>query len=230
MTKLRRNHESQRSAAGGMIARVGIFSLLAGGLFWIFNQFGGSEPAGSPAVETDPTSFEENFLPSSSTGEVIHHTYYSLSYSEAHEQAEWVAYELSKKDLLVPNVERTGDFRPDPRVRKASASTRDYSGSGYDRGHLAPAGDMAFSREAMSESFYMSNMSPQIRNFNGGAWRELEETVRDWTYEFGRLYVITGPVLSRGIREKIGDNGVSVPDEYFKVILDAESEVPKAIA
>ncbi len=95
---------------------------------------------------------------------------------------------------------------------------------------MAPAGDMAFSRESMSESFYMSNMSPQIRNFNGGAWRELEESIRDWAYDFEHLYVVTGPVLTRGIRDQIGGNGVSVPDEFYKVILDASRPDLKAIA
>jgi len=81
----------------------------------------------------------------------------------------------------------------------------------------------------MSETFYMSNMSPQIRNFNGGIWRELEENVRDWAKRFRHLYVVTGPVLTKEIRERIGNNRVSVPEYYYKVILDIREPEYKAI-
>lgn len=252
MANFRKNHNKNTSSAtGGMATKIGLFVAILGALFWGFNQFTGSggdmsdalEQAedilkgkspktgtdsgpGSPGTPTVPG----NMLPTSTTGQVINHEFYSLSYNEEHEQAEWVAYELTKESLIVPNVERTGNFRPDPKVSKASASDRDYRGSGYDRGHMAPAGDMAFSTNAMSQTFYMSNMSPQIRNFNGGIWRELEENVRDWAYQNKHLYVITGPVLRGPMRERIGPNGVSVPDKYYKVILDYTEPEAKAIA
>jgi endonuclease G len=214
--------------------------VILGGLFFVFNRFSGGNENLSEAFEKAENLFGSNsesrsispnrFLPSTTTGEVIERTYYAFSYSEEHEQAEWIAYELSRENLKLPNVKRTGDFRPDPKVRKASASTRDYTRSGYDRGHLAPAGDMAFSVEAMSESFYMSNISPQIKNFNGGIWRELEENVRNWAMRFDKIYVVTGPVLTRGIRERIGSNEVAVPDEFYKVILDFTEPEIKGIA
>ena len=241
MAKFRTNHSRKNSTAGGgMIVKVGIFVFLLGGLFFIFNQFSGGTQNFSDAIEKAEnllssnqeigTEFSSNYLPASTTDEIIQRTYFSISYSEEHEQAEWVAYELTRENLKLPNVDRTGDFRPDPKVRKGSASTRDYSRTGYDRGHLAPAGDMAFSTEAMSESFYMTNISPQIRNFNSGIWRELEENVRDWAMRFDRIYVVTGPILTRGVRETIGDNEVSVPDEFYKVILDINDSEIKAIA
>lgn len=252
MAKFRTNHnKAAASSSGGMMVKFGIFGAILVVLFWGFNQFAGGggdlneameqatdilngntsssndkDGPGSPGVPTVPG----NMLPTSTTGEVIHHEFYSLSYNEKHEQAEWVAYELTKESLIIPNVKRTGNFRPDPKVRKASASDRDYRGSGYDRGHMAPAGDMAFSEKAMSQTFYMSNMSPQIRNFNGGIWRELEETVRDWAYQNKHLYVVTGPVLKGPMRESIGPNKVSVPDKYYKVILDYTKPEYKAIA
>lgn len=244
MAKFRQNHTKQQAAAGGGMVKIGLFAVILAVLFWAFNQFSGNPVSFEEAIENADDLFTEendgpagpaipsvpeNIFPTSTTGEIIKHEFFALSYVEEHEQAEWVAYELTKENILVPNVKRTNNFRPDPKVRKASASDRDYRGSGYSRGHLAPAGDMAFSEEAMSQSFFMSNMSPQIINFNGGAWRELEECVRDWAYEFGRVYVVTGPVLTRGIREQIGGNEVSVPDEYYKVILDLEEPEIKAI-
>lgn len=181
-------------------------------------------PGEPPAV----SEVSDDILPTTNLGKVVKHNYYALSYVEKHEQPEWVAYELTRENLY-PNAKRTNNFRPDPKVPKGSASDRDYRGSGYDRGHLVPAGDMTFSRDAMSETFYMSNMSPQIRNFNGGIWRELEESVRYWTKKFRRLYVVTGPVLTEGIREKIGGSEVSVPDQYYKVLLDLDEPEIKAI-
>lgn len=249
MANFRTNH-TQGAAGGGMLPKVGIFAVVIGALLWGFNQFSGgnlsfdedpveqtednrpkSNPSDGPKGPSEPPVplVADNILPTSTTGQIIKHHHYALSYSEEHEQAEWVAYELTRESLYIKNVSRTDNFRPDPKVRKQSASRRDYKGSGYDRGHLAPAGDMAFSKLAMSETFYMSNMSPQIRNFNGGIWRELEETVRDWTKKFRHLYIVTGPVLTREIRETIGNNQVSVPEYYYKVILDIHDPEMKAI-
>ena len=252
MAKFRQNHT--RSAKGwstsGMMTKVGLFALIIAGLFWAFSQFTGEGASWEDAVgkagevlndqvdqdyDSGPGApgipkISDRILPTSTTGQVIKHNYYALSYSEEHEQAEWVAYELTRKSIQAPNFPRPDNFRPDPKVRKASASKGDYRGSGYDRGHLVPAGDMSFDERAISETFYMSNMSPQIRNFNGGVWRELEENVRDWAYKFRHLYIVSGPVLTEGIRETIGLNEVAVPDKYYKVILDLSEPEIKAIA
>lgn len=172
-----------------------------------------------------------NFYPESTTGQVITHKHYVLSYSEEHEQAEWVAYKLSKQNLKKPRVSREKRFRQDNKVDTYSAKHNDYSHSGYTRGHLAPAADMAFSKDAMRESFFMSNMSPQLKEFNGGIWRELEENVRDWAIDNDELYIVSGPVLSEGhIIKHIGMNEVSVPDLFYKIILDLKEPEMKSIA
>ena len=152
-----------------------------------------------------------------SNGELVNHTYYSLSYSELHEQGEWVFYEI-KKEKVLGLVSRTNDFREDPKIKTGSASLDDYKGSGYDRGHLAPAGDLSFSITAMSESFYMSNMSPQHPSFNRGIWKKLESLVRKWGNN-SNIYVVTGPILDDCIT-LIGINKVCVPKYYYKVIYD----------
>jgi len=179
----------------------------------------------SPREEALSTGFDKtafNYLPTSTTGQVIQHSHFTLSYSEKYEQAEWVAYELTPDELR--NVaEREDNFREDPKVLTGSASTDDYRRSGYDRGHLAPAGDMGFSEEAMSESFFMSNMSPQNRSFNRGVWRSLESQTRDWAAEDGSLYVVTGGVLTE-IGKTIGQkNKVGVPKYYYKILFDIEA-------
>lgn len=169
------------------------------------------------------------FLPSH-TGEVVHHQYYSLSYKEAHEQAEWVAYKMDRKMLNASNVPRARDFVVDPMVTTKSLHHRDYSNSGYTRGHMAPAGDMAFDSTAMRESFYMSNMSPQLRQLNNGIWKELEENIRDWTYKAETLYIITGPILDNPIKTIGKGNNITVPSAFYKVLLDYTDPERKAIA
>ena len=150
--------------------------------------------------------------------QAIHHKGFSLGYAEEHEQASWVAYLMSRA-RLIKVVDRADDFRPDPSVRTGSATAADYQGSGYDRGHLAPATDMAWSVATMSESFFYSNMSPQLPGFNRGVWKRLEELFRDWAGLYDSLLVVTGPVLSPDL-PSIGPNRVSVPERYYKVVVD----------
>ncbi len=156
-----------------------------------------------------------NYLPHSE-GEVVHHSYYSLSYNEQAEQAEWVYYELTLP-MVSGSQSRTDDFREDTKVSTGSAQLADYKGSGYDRGHLCPAGSMTHSAKAMSESFYLSNMSPQVPSFNRGRWKQLEELVRSWVATDSLLYVVSGPLLA-GKMETIGESRVAVPLHYYKVI------------
>ena len=157
----------------------------------------------------------------------IEHTGYSLSYNETHKQANWVAYDL-KKEETNKMFERSNKFIPDPKVKTGTAFDEDYKGSGYDRGHLAPASDMGWSSVAMEESFYYSNMSPQQPSFNRGVWKKLEELVRSWAIENNIVYIVTGPILTNELRT-IGPNKVSVPNYYYKVILDDNEPNKKAI-
>ena len=123
--------------------------------------------------------------------------------------------------MLQKNATRSNDFRPDDKISTGSATLADYKSSGYDRGHLVPAADMSFDADAMSETFYMSNMSPQAPQFNRGIWVNLETQVRAWAQKFGKIYVVSGPVLNKSAQEfpSIGKNQVSVPEFYYKVIL-----------
>ncbi|MFA8434923.1 MAG: DNA/RNA non-specific endonuclease [Marinifilaceae bacterium] len=158
-----------------------------------------------------------NYLPVKKGNEqIVKHKYYSLSYNENWEQASWVAYELNPQTIS-GTTKRSNNFRTDPMVSSRSASLKDYSKSGYDRGHLLPAASMKFSKEAMSETFYMSNMSPQKPYFNRGIWKKLEAQVRSWVNRYGKLYVVTGPIIKQ-TEQKIGPNKVIVPQAYYKVI------------
>lgn len=161
---------------------------------------------------------DQSSLEPKSSGEIIHHTYYTLAYSEDDEQAYWVFYHLTPESIN-GNQSRTDDFRADPAVSTGSAVLADYSGSGYDRGHLCPAADMALNKTSMSESFFLSNMSPQAPSFNRGIWSTLESKVREWALKYDGLYVVTGPILTKKLG-KIGVDEVTIPASYYKVIYD----------
>jgi len=170
-----------------------------------------------------------DFYPTSK-GEVIKHTYYALSYIEEHEQAEWVAYYLSP-EMLKKVYDRKDSFKDDQSVMTGSASYDDYgTAKDYDAGHLLPCRQMQFNCIAMSETFYMSNMSPQESSFNRYKWSYLEKLERNMAWRNAGLYVISGPVLNN-IRGKIGDNNkISIPNYYYKVFLRFDQDQKKAIA
>ncbi len=169
----------------------------------------------------------EYFLPTSTTGQIIHHEGYSLSYSEADEQAEWVAYELKKKHLSSTNFKRPY-FEIDKAVKTGAADWRNYKKSGYDRGHLCPAGDKRYSQFAHDETFLTSNISPQKNKFNAGIWNTLEQKVRYWARKYNGVFVVTGGVL-KGDMDTIGDEYVSVPNQFYKVLIDTNSGKTKMI-
>lgn len=145
---------------------------------------------------------------------------FALGYLNRHGQAAWVIYRLTRARLTARPVERCGSFRRDPALPAESVTPADYRRSGYDRGHLAPAADMAFSARAMRESFFMSNISPQKREFNRGIWKRLEQQVRRFALHEGEIMVITGPVLPQEKTVTIGRNKITVPPRYYKVIYD----------
>src|SRR5690606_12436904 len=161
--------------------------------------------------------------------EIIEYTGFVLAYSEEHEQALWVAYELDQFEATANLYNRTDNFREDPKLTTGSATLADYRGSGFDRGHLAPAADFKFSKVAMSETFYMTNMSPQKPGFNRGVWNKLEALVRNWAIEDEKLYIVTGGVLQDSLAT-IGDNNVSAPQYFYKIVLDYTLPGIKAIA
>ena len=149
---------------------------------------------------------------------IIHHTGYTLSYNKKYQIANWVAYDLTAEETT-PVVKRNNRFIPDPLLPDGSAANKDYKGSGYDKGHLAPAADMCYSYQTMVESFYLSNMSPQEPSFNRGLWAKLEDQVRDWAVDEQAVYVITGTVLTEGL-PTIGSSRITVPGYFYKVIFD----------
>lgn len=150
--------------------------------------------------------------------QIVKYNGFTMSYNNSHEQPNWVYYTITPEDLTCPTkVKRKNKFYEDYRLQGHSAYLSDYKGSGYDRGHLKSSADESCDQEQNDETFVMSNMSPQHPSFNRGAWKKLETYVRSLTMESDSVQVFTGGVLTEGL-PTIGENEVSVPEFYYKVI------------
>lgn len=159
-------------------------------------------------------------LPSGHTDdELVRHDGYTLRYDSDLKNPVWVAYPLLAYEITGDAERDYERFMPDPAVDGGTALPTDYTKSGYDRGHQAPAGDFKFSQQLTKQSFFMSNISPQAPQFNRGIWKSLEEQIRAWALRDGGLYVVTGPVLRKGLPTIGRTNEVAVPDSFYKVVL-----------
>ena len=144
---------------------------------------------------------------------------FSVGYSHAFRQPVWVAYTLSAKNLQSRQVRRKNVFKADPAIKHNPVHPGDYAGSGYDKGHLAPAADMTYSMVTMDNSFLMSNISPQLPGCNRGVWKRLENQIRQWAIQEKQLYVITGPIFSSS-PATMKETAIPVPIAFYKVIYD----------
>jgi endonuclease G len=212
---------------------ITLIIILSAVLLWIIiKKYGPLLTAGfvnPPELILEISDVSEGYPHDNLNDTLLRYTGFTISYNEDNEQPAWVAYILTRAKVQSGNEERSENFRPDKNITTGSATLKDYSGSGYDRGHMAPAADMKWSQAAMSESFLMSNMSPQEQGFNRGIWSKLEAKVRDWAVKNDSILVITGPVL-KAVNKYIGENRVGVPDYYFKVIADISAPTYKVIA
>jgi len=152
---------------------------------------------------------------------------YAVHYRYDTRTAEWVAEHVTLESVTGKS-KRRDDFRADPEIpAQHRAELNDYVGAGYDRGHLAPAGNNTQNDAVMSESFLLTNMIPQVPNHNRGIWKQLETLVRDWVLAGMDIYVVSGTIYDKG-HKTIGPNQVGVPTHIWKVIVDRKAG--KAIA
>jgi endonuclease G, mitochondrial len=161
------------------------------------------------------------------TTQYICKTNYAIHYRYDTKTAEYVVQHVTIDSITGP-AKRKDDFRPDPAIPKQHQSQlSDYAGFPFDRGHLSPGADNTQNDEIMSESFFLSNMVPQVPNHNRGIWKQLETLVRKWVAEGMDIYVASGTIYAPNY-PTIGANRVGIPTEMFKVIVDRKSS--KAIA
>lgn len=175
-------------------------------------------PQGLQALEL-PACFDSDFI--------LKRIAYTASYDKKNKIPKWVAWHLTS-DHTGGNQRRLSIFFEDKEVPAPRAEIIDYKGSGYDRGHMCPAGDNKWGFEPMRETFLLTNICPQNRNLNCGDWNELEIACRNWANKYGDIYIVAGPILYKGEHVTIGPNKVTVPEAFFKVVL-CMNGTPKAI-
>lgn len=186
----------------------------------------------SNAVAHEDPDEEKILLPAPLKGrseQILRRTGYIVSYNKDLKIPNWVAWHLTADRLKGPGKRKGVEFHPDVEVNGVKVDTYDYMQSGYDRGHMCPAGDNKFSQLAMDESFLMSNICPQIPNLNRGDWNEMEIQCRNWAKEYGDVYIVCGPVFYRQKHKTIGQHQVTVPEAFFKCVLCLSGGKPWAV-
>ena len=152
-----------------------------------------------------------------------------LCFDPVHRVPLWAAYRLRANDVV--SARRLDAFRSDPRLSDdENPACGDYASSGYARDHLVPRDDMNRSPAAQANTFFLSNMAPQIGPFNGGIWARLERLVREYAVAYGEVYVITGTILEDPSL-RLPSGRVSIPTRFYKIVLRrSEHGVPSALA
>ena len=182
-----------------------------------------------PVKSTADVLLEVPRMETTTKEQIIIHEGFRISYNQSRCIPNWVAYELTKSETY-GDVERTDYFDVDPSVSGRQAKYGDYSHTGYDRGHMAPAGDMKWSREAMDACFYLTNICPQNHVLNKGDWNDLEIKCREWARRYGRAWIVTGPIVTSREPKTIGSHHVVVPDAFFKAVMVPQKDSYQAIA
>ena len=143
---------------------------------------------------------------------------YVVSYNQDTRMPNWVAWQLTAEHTD-GELKRMNNFHEEENCTRPRATLQDYKGSGWSRGHMCPAGDNKWSRDAMYDSFSLVNVCPQDSKLNSGVWNSLEMDCRQWARQYGEVYIVCGPVLMKRQHETIGPNKVVVPEAFFKVVL-----------
>lgn len=174
------------------------------------------------------SSLDSVILPLGTLDQKKAYTGFTVSFNKDNHTPNYVAWELLGTEVS-DKVPRSDYFWQDSEI-EGCASYKDYSGSGYDRGHMCPAADQKWSEEAMWDCFVMANMCPQDNSLNGGAWETLESKSRQWAKRDSAIIIIAGPIYEGNNQKRIGKTGVRVPDAFFKALLAPYIEKPRAIA
>jgi len=189
----------------------------------------------APSEGLSQKTYEDLEMPGEIVGGnevILMKSQFTISYNSSTYCPNYVCWHLTK-DRTRGDEQRPDDFIPDGALLPSmQVNTHDYSGSGYDRGHMCPAGDNKNSKQAMLESFNMTNVCPQRHDLNEGDWNELEGLCRSWARNYGELYICCGPIFDSKTPKTIGkrnrDIQISVPDRFFKVVLKMGKR-PRAI-
>lgn len=151
--------------------------------------------------------------------DVLFYTGYTSSYNHTTLIPNWVAYELKADEIVEPALGNKY-FIPDPNVKGRQATFEDYRNDEcWDKGHMVPKADLKWSQKAYDESFFFTNICPQNCSLNNGAWKSLEHKVRNMAKQYGRIYVVCGPIFDNYTYGTLGEQHVAIPDAFFKALL-----------
>lgn len=153
---------------------------------------------------------------------------FTVSFNKDNKTPNYVAWELLGEEVKT-DIERSNNFWCDPEI-EGCPTTKDYTNSGYDRGHMCPAADQKWSQKAMDDCFVMANICPQDHKLNAGAWNTLESKERQWAQRDSAIMIIAGPLYSESDTQRIGNAKVRVPGAFFKVLLAPYADEPRGIA
>lgn len=219
-------NNKKRNTKGGKLTSLWLVIVLALVIYIAQSMTQVSEtPAGNAKVE----GLEMVIIPEGMTNETYSYTGFTTYFNRDTHIPNCTSYELTRQETN-GDVPRASNFAQDPNL-EGSATSQDYSYSGYDRGHMVPAGDMKWDATAMEECFYMTNIVPQKKALNSGAWNKLESKIRNWAERDSALIVITGPIVTaKDLNVTIGDNNVVVPGSLFKIVLAPYATPMRAIA
>ena len=160
--------------------------------------------------------------------QILYRKGYTVSYNRDNKIPNWVAWHLTSEHTTGPHRRPGSAWHEDMQVPAPRATPADYRDSHWTRGHMCPAGDNKWDRDAMYDTFLLTNCCPQDANLNSGDWNQIEMACRRWAERFGDIYIVCGPILYNKVHETIGPNKVVVPEAFFKVVL-CLGDKPKGI-
>lgn len=184
--------------------------------------------------------------------QVLRRIPYTISYNSETKNPNWVAWHLTSEHTEGPYNRKGvpyyddsgnaigiasftydvvyGDYFVDREVSSPRQEHSDWKEhpSNIDHGHMCPAADCKWSKEAINQSFLLTNMCPQDHELNGGDWETLEDKCRKWAKKYGDIYIVAGPIFYNGIKNTFGANRIAIPDAFFKVVLCTKG-TPKAL-
>ena len=197
--------------------KTALWIVIVFALIFLLGRFIYNDLYPAPKIEVQANGLTDVKLPAGMKNVVCQYSGFTSYFNPETHIPNCVAYEIIESETT-GDEPRKKSFEADHTI-DGCAESSDYRNSGYDRGHMAPAADMKWSKEAMEESFLMTNICPQVKSLNSGIWHRLEQRVREWAARDSSIIVVCGPIFTPGKPvEQIGEIGVAVPHRFFKAL------------
>lgn len=223
--KAERQYRPRRRMCGHTVGAIAVMVVTAIAICAVYVS--GNHAEKTDTIETTADKLKAVVIADTIPAETIEYEGFTVSFNAQAHIPNYVVWELTATEADADG-KRISDFQADERI-DGCPTIDDYRRSGYDRGHMAPAADMKWSEKAMADCHYLTNIAPQAKALNSGAWNTLEANCREWARRDSAIIVICGPVLSDKIVRHIGKTEVSVPERFFKVVLAPYASPPRGI-